>query len=149
MSFDSIMMKRLASCHAEACTEVQKSVKSGRALSDAVLDTIESLPKSKTRELRQWVRDWELIGEWQDKWEAHGWRFRKHGREFEIIGSITKEVAANVVEHWRQPHWSRYAVPESYFPPSAVLYAISGAKQLACRQTGLRGERIFGVWKSI
>lgn len=70
------MLERLADCHAEACEEILAGVKSGRNIGDAVLDAIESLPKSKTRELRQWLQTWEAWEEWQS-WAAKGWRVKK------------------------------------------------------------------------
>lgn len=41
----------------EASTEVLASVRAGRSFGDAVLDTIESLPESKTQKLRTWVQE--------------------------------------------------------------------------------------------
>lgn len=83
MGFEDVMMKRLADCHAEACEEVLKSVKSGRSLGDAVLDAIESLPKSKTRDLRRWVEDWAPWEAWQD-FAAKGWRVGKRGPQIRV-----------------------------------------------------------------
>lgn len=77
-NFEGVMMKRLANCHADACAEIFASMKAGRSLGEAVLDAIEVLPMSKTRDLRRWVKDWEAWDEWQ-KWRAKGWSIRKNG----------------------------------------------------------------------
>lgn len=41
----------------EACAEVLASVRAGRSFGDAVLDAIESLPASATKNLRTWVEE--------------------------------------------------------------------------------------------
>ena len=73
MSFEDVMLERLAECHAEACEEVIASMKSGRSISDAVTDAIEVLPASKTRELRRWLEDWEAWEEWH-AFKKRGWK---------------------------------------------------------------------------
>jgi hypothetical protein len=78
MGFEDVMMKRLDTCNAEACREVLAGVKSGRSLGDAVADALESLPASKTRELRRWLEDWEAWEEWKT-WVALGWSITKKG----------------------------------------------------------------------
>jgi hypothetical protein len=78
MSQEDVLLRRLAKCHAEACKEIEASVKAGRSLGDAVLDAIEALPPSKTRDLRRWLEDWEAWEEWE-KYEAKGWRVKKVG----------------------------------------------------------------------
>jgi hypothetical protein len=83
MSFEDIMRKRLADCGADACREVTKSMKAGRSLADAVLDAIEVLPASKTRDLRRWVNDWEAWGEWLD-FEKAGWEVERQGRKIYV-----------------------------------------------------------------
>jgi hypothetical protein len=77
MSFEDVMMKRLAKCHAEACREILASMKKGgRSLSDAVMDAIEVLPTSKSRDLRRWIKDWEAWEEWL-VFKNKGWWIRK------------------------------------------------------------------------
>jgi hypothetical protein len=78
MSFESSMMKRLAECGTEACHEIERGLKAGRSLGDVVLDTIETLPASKTRELRRWLEDWEAWEEWLT-WKERGWRVQRKG----------------------------------------------------------------------
>ncbi len=78
MSFEDVMMKRLAKCHAEACDEIEEYLKAGVPLSDAVSYTIKELPASKTRDLRRWLKDWEAWEEWQ-KFQKQGWRVKKAG----------------------------------------------------------------------
>lgn len=84
MSFEDTMMKRLADCHTEACNEILASVRAGRSLSDAVTDTVEALPASKTRDLRQWLEEWEAWEEWKN-WEAAGWKIKRKGGEIYVI----------------------------------------------------------------
>lgn len=91
MSFEDVMMKRLASCHSEACDEILAGVKSGRSLSDAVSDAIEALPTRKSRDLRRWLEDWEAWEEWQG-WKKQGWTMRRTGNEVEV-------KAPNLVTH--------------------------------------------------
>ena len=79
MSFEDVLLKRLASCHAEACCEVDAGIKAGRSISDAVSDAIEALPASKTRELRRWLIDWQAWEEWH-AWQQQGWSVRRSGR---------------------------------------------------------------------
>jgi hypothetical protein len=75
VSFEDIMMKRLAECGTEACREVDRGLEAGRPLGDAVLDAIESLPAGKTRDLRRWLEDWEAWDEWLGFKKA-GWDLR-------------------------------------------------------------------------
>jgi lambda repressor-like predicted transcriptional regulator len=80
MSFEDVMMKRLAKCHAEACREILASMKKGgRSLSDAVTDAIEVLPASQSRDLRRWLKDWEAWEEWL-AFKKKGWSIRKLGK---------------------------------------------------------------------
>ena len=85
MSFEDVMTKRLSECGAEACREVRAGLNAGRSLADAVLDAIESLPARKTRELRQWVDDWEAWEEW-DGFKSKGWHIQKSGDNVYLRG---------------------------------------------------------------
>ncbi len=58
-------------------------MKDGRSVGDAVVDAIEALPASKTRDLRRWLRDWEAWEEWQD-WVRRGWAVKKTGRKITL-----------------------------------------------------------------
>lgn len=52
---DYVLPRIEASSRDEASAEVLAAMRAGRNFSNAVLDTIESLPESKTRKLRAWV----------------------------------------------------------------------------------------------
>src|SRR5271169_3981979 len=54
---DYILPRIEASSRDEASTEVLTAIRAGRSFSDAVLDTIESLPRSATKKLRAWVEE--------------------------------------------------------------------------------------------
>ena len=87
MSQEDVLLRRLAKCHAEACKEIERSVKAGRSLGDAVLDAIEALPPSKTRDLRRWLEDWEAWEEWEKK-SGQGWAVKKKGRRIYLFGPL-------------------------------------------------------------
>jgi hypothetical protein len=82
--FEDVMMRRLANCHAEACTEILASVKAGRSLSDAVTDAIEVLPASKSRALRRWIQDWEAWEAWL-VFKKKGWRVERARGGYAIV----------------------------------------------------------------
>lgn len=56
-TFRDYLLSRLESARDAASTEVLASVRGGRSLGDAVLDTIESLPASKTAKLKTWIEE--------------------------------------------------------------------------------------------
>ncbi len=94
MSFEDVMMKRLAKCHAEACDEIEEYLeylKAGVPLSDAVSYTIKELPASKTRDLRRWLEDWEAWEEWQAL-RKDGWRAQRLGK-FVYVQSLRNTLA--------------------------------------------------------
>ena len=107
MTFEDVMLERLAECHAEACEEVIAGMKSGRSIGDAVADAIESLPASKTREIRRWLEDWEAWEEWK-KYEQLGWSIKKKGstiflycryRDTSVTGPSPEAIAAGAGVH--------------------------------------------------
>lgn len=55
--FRSYILPRIEDSRDEASIEVLTAMHTGRNFSDAVLDTIEGLPESKTRKLRTWVNE--------------------------------------------------------------------------------------------
>lgn len=56
--FRNYVLPRIeVSSHDEASAEVLTAMRAGRNFSDAVLDTIEALPESKTAKLRAWVHE--------------------------------------------------------------------------------------------
>lgn len=55
--FRSYILPRIEDSRDEASIEVLTAMRTGRNFSDAVLDTIEGLPESKTRKLRTWVNE--------------------------------------------------------------------------------------------
>ncbi len=56
--FRDYMLPRIeASSRDEASAEVLSAMRAGRSFSDAVLDTIEALPGSRTKKLRAWVEE--------------------------------------------------------------------------------------------
>ena len=70
--FDAAMLARLRASRTEASRIVLDLHQSGRKLSDAILDAIESLPHNKTMQLRRWVDNWESWLEWMTLQEK-GW----------------------------------------------------------------------------
>lgn len=118
MSFEDVMMKRLADCHAEVCDEILASMKAGRSLSDAVMDVIEVLPASKTRDLRRWVADWEAYGDWLALKKA-GWRVKRIGREFVDVFAPPSYDLATIMEHGD--------------PPLAAIAAAAGVREVLGR----------------
>ena len=123
MSFEDVMMKRLADCHAEACNEILASVRAGRSLSDAVSDAIEALPASKTRDLRRWIEDWEAWLEWQ-KWRAGGWRVQRSGRSVLLILPTAKYTE----------HSDEVAAGRRQWPSDAAVAAGAGVRAVKFRK---------------
>jgi hypothetical protein len=138
MSFDDVMLKRLAECHAEACEEILAGVKSGRSLSDAVSDTIEALPASKTRELRRWLDQWTAYEEWQ-QFEQAGWRMRKH-RE----GYITLISPPDTFPGQKYPSEDVIAAAADV---RAVVDAHTGWERFEDERGHDRYDRVFNVSK--
>lgn len=56
-AFAQYLLPRLKKSKDDAAKEVLINMKSGRALGDAIADTIETLPASKTKRLRSWVNE--------------------------------------------------------------------------------------------
>jgi hypothetical protein len=54
-AFAQYLLSKLKHDHGDASHEVLTAMKSGRSLTDAILDTIESLSPNKTKKLRTWV----------------------------------------------------------------------------------------------
>jgi hypothetical protein len=54
-AFAQYLLPKLKHDHGDASREVLMAMKSGRSLTDAILDTIESLSPNKTKKLRTWV----------------------------------------------------------------------------------------------
>ena len=117
-NFEDVMLKRLANCHAEACEDILVSVKSGRNIGDAVLDAIESLPKSKTRELRQWLQAWEAWEEWQS-WAAKGWRVTKLRGGLVRVSAPAEMAPSEIYDN--EP-------PEATIAAGAAVHAVTPAR---------------------
>ncbi len=54
-AFAQFLLPRIERGTDEASKEVRAAMKAGRSLSDAVIDAVEALPMTKTRQLRTWV----------------------------------------------------------------------------------------------
>ena len=136
MSQEDVLLRRLAKCHAEACKEIEASVKAGRSLGDAVLDAIEALPPSKTRDLRRWLEDWEAWEEWE-RWAKRGYRVRKSGSRV-LLTAPKKEYV-------------KYARAErdltDRYPSNAAVAAAAGVHVLHFANAYDRRKTKGGKWE--
>ncbi len=71
--YEAAMLARLRASRTEAARVVLDLYKSGRRMDDAVLDAIESMPRTKTVQLRRWSDNWKAFLEWMDL-QAKGWK---------------------------------------------------------------------------
>jgi hypothetical protein len=76
-TFESFVRERLGP-HSEAAKMIADLVQD-RSLSDAIPIAIQSLPTSKSRELRQIVDLFEPYCEWVEDWEPQGWKVERSG----------------------------------------------------------------------
>jgi hypothetical protein len=67
------MLARIRASRTEAARVVLDLYKSGRRMDDAVLDAIESMPRTKTVQLRRWSDNWKAFLEWME-FQAKGWK---------------------------------------------------------------------------
>ncbi len=142
MSFEDVMMKRLAKCHAEACREILAYVRAGSPLSDAVSFTIKQLPANKTRELRRWLEDWEAWEEWKT-WQAKGWRVRKHGKG--IITLVTPPATAAMPYGFHGNKWPTERVVAAGAGVRAVKDARGGWERFEDARGKERFDRAYEV----
>lgn len=124
MGIEDTLLARLATCHADACKEIEKSLKAGRSIGDAVADAIESLPTNKTRDIRRWLVDWEAWEEWQ-KWKDKGWRVEKKGRKVRLWGPPTVPPLGDV-------------------PPDVVIAAAAGVGSVHARSWMMNAKERIG-----
>ena len=71
-TFEEALERRLRTSKTEATREVFALMREGTYIGDAISLVIESMPRSKTAQLRRWNDSWEAWCEWA-LWEDRGW----------------------------------------------------------------------------
>jgi hypothetical protein len=93
--YEAAMLARLRASRTEAARVVLDLYKSGRRMDDAVLDAIESMPRTKTVQLRRWSDNWKSFLEWMDL-QAEGWKIVEVNR-FRVMVTTPHAMTANYV----------------------------------------------------
>lgn len=143
-SYEDLMLPRLEATSQEEGTKyVLEEMRHGRKLSDAVLDTIEALPQSKTRRIRAWSNQLDAFMEWE-RWNRQGWEIEMRGRGklFTRAGERVTVIApteADIVKRDR-----------SLIPPMNSIAAAVGASAVHYIGTRLEDHAVlFEVTRGI
>ena len=96
--FDAAMLARLRASSTEAARVVLDLVKSGRSMSDAIADVVETLPWKETAALRRWAENWQGLIEWE-RFAAAGWKIDKATRRIVLI-DVPIALARELARSW-------------------------------------------------
>lgn len=106
--YDAAMLARLRASRTEAARVVLDLYKGGRRMDDAVLDAIESMPRTKTVQLRRWSDNWKAFLEWME-FQAKGWKI-PHVDRYRVM--VTTPVTGEFADLKRVDNPARYYVSE-------------------------------------
>lgn len=125
-SFEDFISERL-SPRSEAGKMII-SLSKDTSLSNAVAMTIESLPASKSRELRHLVDLFELYCDWVEDWESKGWEIGVSGSWVMLLSPEGRD-------------WSELCARRAH-PPDKVVAAGAGVSSVKYDDYDLTGTRV-------